>query len=44
MKEKTCLAMYSGGLDSMLAVKVMLDQGIKVIPVNFDTGFFFRRL
>ena len=41
MKEKTCLAMYSGGLDSMLAVKVMLDQGIKVIPVNFDTGFFF---
>jgi tRNA U34 2-thiouridine synthase MnmA/TrmU len=33
--------MFSGGLDSLLAIRVMLDQGIKVIPVNFDHGFFF---
>jgi len=42
MKEKTCLALYSGGLDSMLAVKVMQEQGIKVMPLNFNTGFFFH--
>lgn len=41
MKEKTCLALFSGGLDSLLAIHVMMDQGIKVIPVNFDHGFFF---
>lgn len=41
MKEKTCLALFSGGLDSLLAIHVMQDQGIKVIPVNFDHGFFF---
>ena len=41
MKEKTCLALFSGGLDSLLAIHVMMDQGIKVIPINFDHGFFF---
>lgn len=41
MKEKTCLALYSGGLDSMLAVKVMRKQGIRVIALNFDIGFYF---
>ncbi len=41
MKEKTCLALYSGGLDSMLAVKVAQKQGIKVISLNFDIGFYF---
>jgi tRNA-specific 2-thiouridylase len=41
MKEKTCLALYSGGLDSMLAVRVMQNQGINVIVLNFNTGFFF---
>ncbi len=41
MKEKTCLALYSGGLDSLLAVRVMLNQGVNVIALNFDTGFFF---
>lgn len=41
MKEKTCFALYSGGLDSMLAVRVLLNQGINVIVLNFNTGFFF---
>jgi tRNA-uridine 2-sulfurtransferase len=41
MKEKRCLALFSGGLDSLLAIRVMLDQGVEVIPVNFDHGFFF---
>ena len=41
MKEKTCLALYSGGLDSVLTVRVMQNQGMNVIPLNFNTGFFF---
>jgi hypothetical protein len=41
MKEKTCLALFSGGLDSMLAVRVMQNQGINVVVLNFNTGFFF---
>ena len=34
------LALFSGGLDSLLAVKVIQDQGIKVIPVCFESPFF----
>lgn len=41
MKEKRCLALFSGGLDSLLAIKVMKNAGIEVIGLNFDTGFFF---
>ncbi|MEA1996717.1 MAG: hypothetical protein U9N45_03730, partial [Gemmatimonadota bacterium] len=33
------VAMLSGGLDSILAVKLILDQGIDVVGVNYDTGF-----
>ena len=33
------IALISGGLDSMLAAKVVLDQGIDVEGVNFFTGF-----
>ena len=33
------LALLSGGLDSTLAVKVILDQGVDVIAVNFFTPF-----
>jgi len=33
------LAMLSGGLDSMLAVKLMVDQGVDVEVVNFATPF-----
>ncbi len=33
------LALVSGGLDSTLAVKIMLDQGIQVEAVHFTTPF-----
>ncbi len=33
------LALFSGGLDSLLAIKVIQEQGIEVIALNFDTGF-----
>jgi tRNA-uridine 2-sulfurtransferase len=33
------LALISGGLDSMLAVRVLQDQGILVEGINFYTGF-----
>ena len=33
------LALFSGGLDSVLAMKIIIDQGIDVIAVNIDTGF-----
>jgi tRNA-specific 2-thiouridylase len=41
MKEKTCLALFSGGLDSMLSVKLMQNMGFNVVILNFNTGFFF---
>jgi tRNA-specific 2-thiouridylase len=33
------LALISGGLDSLLATKLILDQGVHVEGVNFFTGF-----
>jgi tRNA-uridine 2-sulfurtransferase len=36
---RKCVALISGGLDSMLAARVMLDQGIHVEGINFYTGF-----
>lgn len=33
------LALFSGGLDSTLAMKLIVDQGIEVIAVNINTGF-----
>ena len=33
------VALISGGLDSMLAVRVMQEQGIEVEGINFYTGF-----
>ncbi len=33
------IALISGGLDSMLAAKVILDQGVHVEGINFYTGF-----
>lgn len=35
-----CIALYSGGLDSILAVKMMEKQGIEVFPVKFYSPFF----
>lgn len=33
------IALFSGGLDSTLAMKLMIDQGIEVLAVNINTGF-----
>lgn len=37
--KRKAIALVSGGLDSMLAVKVVQEQGIEVEGVNFYTGF-----
>ena len=39
MKSK-CLALLSGGLDSILAVRLVQEQGIEVIGLNFSSPFF----
>ncbi|MEA1917578.1 MAG: 7-cyano-7-deazaguanine synthase [Campylobacterota bacterium] len=33
------LSLFSGGLDSTLAMKIIKDQGIEVVAVNINTGF-----
>jgi tRNA-uridine 2-sulfurtransferase len=38
-KARKAVALISGGLDSMLAARVILDQGVAVEGVNFYTGF-----
>ncbi len=38
-KQPKAVALISGGLDSMLAVKVLQEQGIYVEGINFYTGF-----
>jgi tRNA U34 2-thiouridine synthase MnmA/TrmU len=40
MKKVKALALLSGGLDSTLAAKLILNQGIDVVAVNFVTPFF----
>lgn len=37
--QRKAVALISGGLDSMLAVKVVQEQGIHVEGINFYTGF-----
>jgi len=39
MKRRKALALLSGGLDSTLAVKMMLDMGIEVEALNFTSPF-----
>lgn len=36
---RKAVALISGGLDSMLAAKVIMDQGVHVEGINFFTGF-----
>ncbi|MDF1614956.1 thiamine biosynthesis protein [Desulfurivibrio dismutans] len=36
----TALALYSGGLDSTLACRVIMEQNIRVVAVKFVTPFF----
>ncbi len=38
-REIKAIALISGGLDSMLAAKVVMEQGVHVEGVNFFTGF-----
>ena len=39
LPQKKAVALISGGLDSLLAVKVVQEQGIYVEGINFFTGF-----
>jgi len=38
-KQMKAIALFSGGLDSTLAMKLIIDQGIDVVAVNISTGF-----
>ena len=38
-EQRKAVALISGGLDSLLAAKVILDQGVHVEGINFYTGF-----
>ncbi len=38
-KQRKAVALISGGLDSLLAAKVLLEQGVHVEGINFYTGF-----
>jgi hypothetical protein len=40
MKQIKALALFSGGLDSILAARLIIDQGIDVLAVQFVTPFF----
>ena len=37
------ISLLSGGLDSILATKIILEQGIEVLGVTFETPFFSAR-
>lgn len=39
---KKCIALFSGGLDSLLAIKIIQQQNIDIVIINFDHGFFFN--
>ena len=36
---RKAVALISGGLDSLLAARLMLEQGIHIEGINFYTGF-----
>ncbi len=38
-QQRKAVALISGGLDSLLAARVMLEQGVHVEGINFFTGF-----
>ncbi len=42
--KKKCLALFSGGLDSVLAVKIIQTQKVEVIGINFLSPFFSSKI
>jgi tRNA U34 2-thiouridine synthase MnmA/TrmU len=40
MEKTKAIALLSGGLDSLLAIKLLQEQGIEVIGLNFSSPFF----
>ena len=40
--KRHALALFSGGLDSMISIKLMVEQGIKVTAINMNIGFGSR--
>jgi tRNA-specific 2-thiouridylase len=40
MITKRCIALYSGGLDSILAIKMIQEQDVDVVPLHFYSPFF----
>lgn len=40
MKDRVALGLFSGGLDSILACRVVADQGVRVVALKFVTPFF----
>jgi tRNA-uridine 2-sulfurtransferase len=38
-QQRKAIALISGGLDSMLAAKTVMEQGVHVEGINFFTGF-----
>jgi len=43
MKKLSCLLLFSGGLDSLLAFKILAELGIKAYPIFFDICFVDRK-
>jgi len=41
-RQRHAIALFSGGLDSMIAIKLMTMQGIKVTAINMNIGFGSR--
>lgn len=41
MKKRSAIALFSGGLDSILAVVLLQEQGIEVHPVFFSTPYIY---
>ncbi len=39
MKKIRAIGLFSGGLDSILSTRLLIEQNIDVIPVKFDIGF-----
>ena len=43
-KPVTALGLFSGGLDSILACRIVADQGVRVRALKFVTPFFDHEL